>query len=927
MRITMAHISVIAGEISRPGACLRRLALGFGFCLSAWAFSFQQTPGSREMEATVRTYWPRGQFTLRAETNLVEVAAVVRDSRGRAVGGLTRDDFEIDDAGMKREITAFSVETFAPAASPTVRAGAASKATAEPSVNPTGRQRYLALLFDDFSMAQPQQVQVKAAAKHLIKEGLAKGDRVGLFTTSGKQIIPFTEDVRKLAAAVDRYNSFPAVINGGICPKLTPYDAYVIANKIDFESYLVKYNERNRCTQAGRRDNRPGSARKSEEPPRSFAEVPMNDELMMQAGTMFAQVRDISGRALDTIDKLVGYMGRLPGKRMILLASSGLLVRTLEAEHQKVIDNALRADVVINALDAKGLYADDPPESTLGADMRSLQRMAFLEGKEKDLGNDLMAILSSGTGGLFFDNNNDLNLGFRELGMIPEVSYLLGFSPEEKPNNKYHALKVRLRSRNDFLVQARPGYWSLPKEAGQPAPERRIDREMLGTEPWTELPAVISSQPAKTDNGDPALEAIIRIDPRKFHFVEKGGVRNQTLVFIGALFDDGGNFVAGTELEVKFGLKKATFERLSDTGLEMSVMLEAPPGAYQFRGVAQDGVDGKIVAASLSVEVERNEAGVRPPANETTSGLGPTGAGMGSYAGIKTVVDLSREQLLSAYKAELKDLAFDEIPEPLSAILKKTGDRVRSFFEDFPKILCTEQVRLERLNGQGRVEASIARTYFYSFSHESGSSYWEETRTERNGRPVDLNAIAGFFLASGRTGLTAFLHPNHQAGSRFRYLGRQAGDTEAYVIAFEQKPEAGDYLGSYQSAAFPAGSPLLFQGLVWVDPANYQIIRMRIDLLAPRVDIGLSVQRSEIWFAEVRFASTLKTYWLPREVLVTNKSIYSTSRNRHRYSDYRIFSVSVEDKITVPSVKKIGVSGENKKSPFTIHKWNFIGDW
>jgi hypothetical protein len=48
-------------------------------------------------------------------------------------------------------------------------------------------------------------------------------------------------------------------------------------------------------------------------------------------------------------------------------------------------------------------------------------------------------------GGLFFHNNNDLDLGFRELGVVPEVAYLLGLSPEEAPNGKNHSLKVRLK--------------------------------------------------------------------------------------------------------------------------------------------------------------------------------------------------------------------------------------------------------------------------------------------------------------------------------------------------------------------------------------------------------------------------------------------------------------------------------------------------
>ena len=580
---------------------VRRLAvLGFVlFICETSAFSFQQGAGAKEMEATLQSYWPRSQYTLRTYSNLVEVGVVARDSRGRAIGGLSKDDFEIQDAGKRQEITAFSVETF------TSVSVQLQPSTAKPSGTAPGNAelmhlplRYVALLFDDFSVPHNEQVQVKAAARRFIKEGLAKGDRVGLFTTSGKQIVPFTEDVAKLVAAVDKYNAFPRIPDGGICPKLTPYDAYVIANRIDYETFAVKGAELAGCS--GSRGLKP-SILPGKVGPWPF---PGTSPLMMQAEGMWAQIRDTSARALKTIGNLVDYMAQLPGRRMVLLASSGFLVGTLEAEHQKVIDHALHADVVINALDAKGLYAEDPPEVTRGADERSIRHMVELGTKGKDLSNDIMAILSSSTGGLFFQNNNDLDLGFRKLGMIPEVSYLLGFSPQEAPNGKYHRLKVRTKSRNDYLIQARQGYWAVMKnQQAPPVQERRVDREVMGSEVLRELAGVISSEPSKTDAGDPALEVVLNVDARKFHFVEMDGVRTQRLVFIATLFDDSGNFVTGTELEIKFALKESTFNRMTETGLEMSVTLQAPPGTYRLRAVAQDAIDGKIVASTLPAEI------------------------------------------------------------------------------------------------------------------------------------------------------------------------------------------------------------------------------------------------------------------------------------------------------------------------------------
>ena len=78
-----------------------------------------------------------------------------------------------------------------------------------------------------------------------------------------------------------------------------------------------------------------------------------------------------------------------------------------------------------------------------------------------------MAILAAGTGGLFFQNNNDLDLGLRELGLLPEYSYSLAFAPPGAPDGKYHTLKVRLKQSRGYEVQARPGYFAAVSPAGR----------------------------------------------------------------------------------------------------------------------------------------------------------------------------------------------------------------------------------------------------------------------------------------------------------------------------------------------------------------------------------------------------------------------------------------------------------------------------
>jgi hypothetical protein len=54
----------------------------------------------------------------------------------------------------------------------------------------------------------------------------------------------------------------------------------------------------------------------------------------------------------------------------------------------------------------------------------------------------------------------------------------------------------------------------------------------------------------------------------------------------------------------------------------------------------------------------------------------------------------------------------------------------------------------------------------------------------------------------------------------------------------------------------------------------------------------------------VRFQSVTSAFWLPREVVVTLLVYGQLFRNRHRYSEYQVAMVAVEEKIAPPAVKK-----------------------
>ena len=56
------------------------------------------------------------------------------------------------------------------------------------------------------------------------------------------------------------------------------------------------------------------------------------------------------------IESLVRLMTTLPGQRSMVIVSDGFLSETLGESLGQISDRALRANIVINALDARGLY-------------------------------------------------------------------------------------------------------------------------------------------------------------------------------------------------------------------------------------------------------------------------------------------------------------------------------------------------------------------------------------------------------------------------------------------------------------------------------------------------------------------------------------------------------------------------------------------
>ncbi|HEV2448585.1 MAG TPA: hypothetical protein VGS58_21780, partial [Candidatus Sulfopaludibacter sp.] len=214
------------------------------------------------------------------------------------------------------------------------------------------------------------------------------------------------------------------------------------------------------------------------------------------------------------------------------------------------------------------------------------------------------AEIAVGTGGGFFQNNNDLAQGFKLMGAAPEFVYLLGFSPQNlKLDGGFHPLKVALKNAGPLSVQARRGYYA-PKhlEDAAETARREIEEALFSREEMHDLPISLRTQFFKSDQAA-KLAVLTHVDMDKLKF-RKVDTRNyNVLTVVSGIFDRNGNYVQGITKTIEFHLKDDTLENRLARGITLRTSFDVKPGTYMVRLVVRDSEGQLMSAANGAVEI------------------------------------------------------------------------------------------------------------------------------------------------------------------------------------------------------------------------------------------------------------------------------------------------------------------------------------
>jgi VWFA-related protein len=553
-----------------------------------------QEISSREVEPT---------FKLQSERNLVMVRVVVRDAKGAVVENLQQANFQLFDHGKAQAILHFSLEKPAvKPAEPLVPKPPDKPASApmdedETSVSARAASRFVAMYFDDVNTPFDSLARARNAAQHFLTSSVQPGDRLALYTSSGQKQVDFTEDKAKVQQALLLIQPRPITPEDDSCGAIPPYQAYLIVDQRDPTALAEAVDEAMNCTPC---------------PSQNMQQCLSQAQAFVQADAMrsLSQGEVQANAALRGIETIVRRMTSLPGQRSMVIISGGFLTDTLRFQLSQITDRALRAGVVINAIDARGLWTDPTLDashagfaSTSNGASQGQKHLILLESARRQT--DGMQDLARDTGGIFFNNNNDLDAGFRKAAGLPSAYYLLAFSPQNlKLDGNFHPIQVKLVALKGLSVQARRGYFAPKKPADPTEQEKEEIREAVFSQDEThELPIDVHTQFFMKSETDARITVLTRIDLHPLHFRKEGDRNVDNLTFVTALFDQDGHEVSGQEKALELRMHDATLEKYLQTGITMRSLFDVKPGTYQVRAVVRDSESGQISGLNRTVEI------------------------------------------------------------------------------------------------------------------------------------------------------------------------------------------------------------------------------------------------------------------------------------------------------------------------------------
>lgn len=232
--------------------------------------------------------------------------------------------------------------------------------------------------------------------------------------------------------------------------------------------------------------------------------------------------------------------------------------------------------------------------------------------------------------------------------------------------------------------------------------------------------------------------------------------------------------------------------------------------------------------------------------------------------------------------------------ESVDQLLDRTGHSVSAFLEKLADVTCNEDVMQEKLNLKGKSEERVQSSFEYLVLPQNQGSEPVLFESRQAVREAHAHKNVSLLVSNGFATQLLIFHPYYQPAFTFERMPDVQVNGRTYAqIRFQH----------IKGRATPAALllrgreyPLSLAGTALIDPVSARIERITTDLGISMEDVGLKSFHSEVNYAPVDFPPPARAYWLPAQATVEVSTARQRWKNVHRFTHYRLFSVSVEEK-------------------------------
>lgn len=577
-------------------------------CLIAPAIRGQQPPAQR---AT-------GTVNERVTAVLVDV--VVRDRRSQPVRDLTQSDFQVLEDGVPQTIGSFTpifegAVPPAPLAPSSAPAGNTQLTVGAPPPMDTGTA-VSALVFDRLT-PEARRRAVQAAQGYLGAKEESR-DYIGIFgiDLALTPYSPFTRNTRVLRQALSRVESRASA-------------SFNNPQQQQRANAVQQAASASQAAAAAQAAGGPGVAAAVGGASGDAMFAAMQSRMIQEFDVM---ERDQQGYSTTNgLFAIIGALGKLPGRKSLVLFSEGISIPpAVQRLFLGVIDAANRANVSIYTMDAAGLRAESEQAkirdevnragaggggilggvaSSGGPLTKNLEKNEDVLRQDPHTG---LGELAQDTGGLLFENTNNLRQGFDRLESDLRNYYLVGYTPaNDTYDGRFRRIEVKVK-RPGVTVAARKGYFALRNTGGGPV--NSWEAPALGALEQKPIPNAFAVRagallfPERDRLNLVAVVVDMKTTPFTFETAADGKTYTSDFAVLTRFLDPQNQVARKVSQHYEVKGPVADIERAKQGEVIFYREPELPPGVYNMETVAYDAPSGKSSVRFSTVEVPKQDA-------------------------------------------------------------------------------------------------------------------------------------------------------------------------------------------------------------------------------------------------------------------------------------------------------------------------------